>query len=115
MYSRTNFTLLLLAILVNAAATALAQTPSPRTVCQITASPVNRDHVTTKGKVASVVGDDDFWISDGGCSIKCEVADRSRMPSVGQDIVVYGYVEVDDDDDDVGSPQLSDDELEIDV
>ena len=59
--------------------------------------------MVTAGTVSSVASDDDFYLEQGGCTIKCD-GDQGDMPTVGQYIVVYGKVEVEDDD-----------ELELDV
>ena len=68
-----------------------------KTVCEITNSPINGDNVVTIGTVSSVSSDDDFYLQHGGCTIKCD-GDQGNLPTVGQYIVVFGKVEVDDDD-----------------
>ena len=84
---------------------------NPKSVCQVSLAPVDRDHVATPGSVSSISGDE-FYLNDGGCSIKCDLNDGVPVPTMGQIIVVYGYVEVDDDD---PVAKATEDETEIDV
>lgn len=79
----------------------IAQTP--KSVCEIVNAPLNGDYVATTGEVTSVPSDDDFYISSNGCTIKCD-GDEGNLPTVGDIVIVYGRVEVEDGD-----------ELEIDV
>ncbi len=76
---------------------------TPKTVCDIVANPVNNEHVATSGEVTSTDGDDEFYISSNNCSIQCD-GKQGNLPTVGDYVVVYGKVEVEDGD-----------ELEIDV
>ena len=99
---------LLTVLLMSASISLLAQTP--KTVCQITSNPVNGESVITQGVVSSVVGDDDFYLTSGNCTIKCD-GKSNNMPTQGMEIAVQGRVEVDDDD----KKSTADDELELDV
>lgn len=84
------------------------QAQTPKTVCQITFAPVNGEEVITQGHVTSVSGDDDFYITSGGCTIKCD-GQSGNIPAVGISVAVQGRVEIDD------KKSTDDDELEIDV
>ncbi len=96
---------ILLFLIVGFSTLSYAQTP--KTVCQITANPINNDYVITQGHVQSVSGDDDFYITSGGCTIKCD-GQTGNLPIVGMSVAVQGRVEDDD-------KKSSRDELEIDV
>ena len=96
---------------VSMAFVSLIHAQTPKSVCQIGQAPRNNDHVLTPGTVSSLSGDD-FYITDGGCTIKCDPNDNVPTPIVGSQILVYGFVEVDDDDDD---PQLTDGDIELEV
>ena len=72
-----------------------AQAQTPKSVCEITSNWINGDHVATFGNVSSVSGGD-FWITDAGCTVKCDLQDGVPAPSRGMTVVVIGYVEVDD-------------------
>jgi len=76
-----------------------------KSICEINGNLQNGEHVATYGNVVSVLSGD-FWISDGGCSIKCDLQTGLPAPAIGMTVVVVGYVEVDD---------KKDDETEIDV
>ena len=98
-------------LLCGLAITSLLGAQTPKSVCQVSQAPVDRDHVATPGSVSSISGDE-FYLNDGGCSIKCDLNDGVPVPIMGQIIVVYGYVEVDDDD---PVAKATEDETEIDV
>jgi len=76
-------------------ATIQLQAQTTKSICEITGNTINGDHVTTYGNVYNVSGDD-FWITENGCSIKCDLQDGLQGPSVGMNVTVVGRVEVDD-------------------
>jgi uncharacterized protein YdeI (BOF family) len=94
---KANLLLRNILVLTGLAMVSLLNAQTPKSVCQIKQAPVNRDHVVTPGIVESVSGDD-FFLRDGDCSIECDVNDGVATPGVGDEVVVYGYVELDDDD-----------------
>lgn len=77
---------------------------SERSICEIRNNPIHGEHVASVGTVTSVPSNDDFYISAGGCTIKCD-GEEGNMPTAAMEVMVFGFVEIGDDGD----------ELEIDV
>ena len=87
-----NSTLISLLFFLSLSTAIFSQTQ--KLICDITSSPMHGEYIVTAGTVSSIVGDE-WFLSQGGCSIKCE-GSSSNVPSNGQFIVVIGSVEIDD-------------------